>query len=83
MSEYSKTPIYRASKGKGIRPSKSGRTVNRGTIYIQSHIKLVSGGENRGLVNQGFTVACSLNQRDSFIDARNMGFTVDCKHKRP
>ena len=28
---YSKTPIYRASRGKGKRPGKSGGTVNRGT----------------------------------------------------
>ena len=43
---YSKTPIYRASWGKGIRPGKSRGTVNRGTIYIDLLIKLVLGGEN-------------------------------------
>ena len=41
---YSKTPIYRAHWGKGIRPGKSGSTVYRGTIYIDLHTKLVMGG---------------------------------------
>ena len=45
-SEYSKTPIYRASWGKGIRSGKSTSTVNRGTVYIDSHIHLVFGEEN-------------------------------------
>jgi hypothetical protein len=31
---YSKTPIYRASRGKGKNPGKSGDTVNRGTEKI-------------------------------------------------
>ena len=43
---YSKTPIYRSSWGKGIGPGKSRGTVNRGTFYIDLHIKLVFGGEN-------------------------------------
>ena len=43
---YSKAPIYQASWTKGIRS-----TVNRGTIYIDSHKELVIGGEDWGLVN--------------------------------
>jgi hypothetical protein len=35
--EYSKTPIYRASRGKGKRPGKSGDTVNRGTEKIDQN----------------------------------------------
>ena len=35
---YSKTPIYRASWGKGIKPGKSRSTVNRGAFYIDLHI---------------------------------------------
>ena len=59
--EYSKTTICQASWEKGIRPSKSKGTVNRGTIYIDLLIKLVFGGENWGpvnwgTVNRGFTV---------------------------
>ena len=41
---YSKTPIYRASWGKGIRPGKSRSTVYQGTFYTDLHIKLVFGG---------------------------------------
>ena len=33
-SVYSKTPIYRASRGKGKKPGKSGDTVNRGMEKI-------------------------------------------------
>ena len=41
--KYSKTPIYRASWGKGIRHGNSSGTVNRGTTYIGLHMKLVLG----------------------------------------
>ena len=41
---YSKTPIYRASWGKGIRPGKSRSTVYRCTFYTDLHTKLVFGG---------------------------------------
>ena len=37
-SRYSKTPIYRASRGKGKRPGKSGDTVNRGTEKIVQNL---------------------------------------------
>ena len=43
-SIYSKTSIYRASWGKGIRPGKSRSTVYRGTFYTDLHTKLVFGG---------------------------------------
>ena len=35
--KYSKTPIYRASRGKGKTPGKSGDTVNRGTGKIDQN----------------------------------------------
>ena len=46
ISRYSKTPVYRASRGKGIRPGKSRSTVYRGTFYTDLHIRLVLGGWN-------------------------------------
>jgi hypothetical protein len=36
-AKYSKTPIYRASRGKGDKPGKSGDTVNRGTGKIDQN----------------------------------------------
>ena len=38
---YSKTPIYRASRGKGKKPGKSGDTVNRGMGKIDQNTAYV------------------------------------------
>jgi hypothetical protein len=35
--KYSKTPIYRASQGKGKKPGKSGDMVNQGTGKIDQN----------------------------------------------
>ena len=43
-SYYSRSPIYRASRGKGIRPGKPRSMVYQGTFYTDLHIKLVFGG---------------------------------------
>ena len=42
--KYSKTPIYRASRGKGFRPGISGGPVNRIEKYTNSHINPVYEG---------------------------------------
>ena len=50
---YSKTPIYRASRGKGFRPGISGGPVNRIVRYTKLHINLVFGGRGKAPVNRG------------------------------
>ena len=50
---YSKTPIYRASQGKGFRPSISGGPVNRIVKCTKLHINPVFGGKGKALVNRG------------------------------
>ena len=50
---YSKTPIYRASRGKGFRPGISGGPVNRIVKYTKLHIKPVFGGTGKAPVNWG------------------------------
>ena len=50
---YSKTPIYRASRGKGLRPGISGGPVNRIVKYTNLHINPVFGGRGKAPVNRG------------------------------
>ena len=50
---YSKTPIYRASRGKGFRPGISGGPVNRIVKYTYLHINPVFGGRGKVPVNRG------------------------------
>ena len=50
---YSKTPIYRASRGKGFRPDKSRGPVNRIVKYTNLHTNPVFGGRGKVPVNRG------------------------------
>ena len=50
---YSKTPIYRASRGKGSGPGISGGPVNRIVKYTNLHINPVFGGRGKASVNRG------------------------------
>ena len=50
---YSKTPIYRAFRGKGFRPVISGGPVNRIVKYTNLHINPVFGGREKAPVNRG------------------------------
>ena len=50
---YSKTPIYRASRGQGFRPGISGGPVNRIEKCTNLHINPVFGGRGKAPVNRG------------------------------
>ena len=56
--KYSKTSIYRASRGKRKKPGKSRDTVNRGTVNrgTVNRGTVNRGMVNRGTVNRGLTV---------------------------
>ena len=67
LTNYSKTPLYQASWGKGKMRGKLRGTINRGTVCINSNIKLVFSRKdsrrgkprdpvNQGMVNQSFTI---------------------------
>ena len=51
--EYSKTPIYRASRRKGLKPGISGGPVNRIVKNTNLHINPVFGGREKAPVNRG------------------------------
>ena len=53
QTRYSKTPIYRASRGKGFRPGISGGPVNRIVKYTNLHINPVFGEREKAPVNRG------------------------------
>ena len=56
VCHYSKTLIYRASRGKGFRPNKLRGLVNRIVKYTNIHTNLVFGGRGKVPVNRGDTV---------------------------
>ena len=53
IDNYIKTPIYRASRGKGFRPGISGGPVSRIVKYTKLHINPVFGGRGKAPVNRG------------------------------